>query len=149
MWLISIHGLSLQRTDSRKPIHIHSWKFFCIFFSKSVLWFVGAIGFQLLADRANWHIAAYLFDLQQEIILAIGSIAASLFQSADWFPAISICKATYSGLSCRNRFCHSQSNGSMRIKDLSIDCWFSLDRTFKHIAIIKERRQTCFVIIVS
>jgi hypothetical protein len=97
-----------------------------------------------LADRANWHIAANSFDLQQEIILAIGSIAASLFQSADWFPAISICKATYSGLSCWNRFCHSQSNGSLRIKDLSIDCWFLLDWTFKHIALIKERRKIFF-----
>jgi hypothetical protein len=59
-------GLLLQRTDSRKTIHIHSWYFSHILCWKPVLWFVAAIGFSLLADNRNWHPATDSFDLQQE-----------------------------------------------------------------------------------
>jgi hypothetical protein len=90
MWLMNIHGLTLQRTDSGKSIH--SWLIiFPHFLLETGFVFVAVIGFLLLTEIRNWQTArANSLNCGGRLIPAIGTIAASLFLlSADWLPALS------------------------------------------------------------
>ncbi len=113
MWLMNIHGLTLQRTDSGKSIY-SLLIIFPHFLLETGFVFVAVKGFLLLTEIRNWQTArANSFKCGGRLIPAIGTIAASLFLlSADWLPALSYLqggpiemnKPHIFGLSCLNRF---------------------------------------------